>query len=300
MHLAFNFGQNSKDWIDVLGALGPLLIGILSIGLSIFSYKLSQRNLKEQKQQFDKQLQIQATQWKSDAILQHKIKILLDLQKYFLKFKKETIFFIRIFLPDGITRKDRTLNSIDYFDISTDDSIPFFINTKYYDSFEYIIQNNLKTANELLNILENNDFFIQPQKNIKTELKDFVKSFLDLYVNLILNKDLLNNVLIEKAPNVYEVSFNPAFNEHFFKFMHYRLPFVTDENVRTHVFFMDKGSIFSENKLTYNDDNIKMWARNCKILHYVSHTISRWLTITHKNIDDLLLKYVPNIDESID
>ena len=87
-------------------------------------------------------------------------------------------------------------------------------------------------------------------------------------------------------------NFDKNFNEHFLKFMDKRLPYVKN-NIRTHVFFMIEPSIFSVNKQCYTDENIKIWASNCKVLHSIAQSIYRWLTITKQDINNLVENYIP-------
>lgn len=280
--------SNTVDWANIIAMI---LTGLLSAGVALW---IAWRNNDKQFQMFKIQLEEQQKQWKYDTLLKTKIEMVVELRKLYLKFMKETIFFCSIFLPDGLYITDRKNNSdIDYFDMNTDGIAPYFLNSNnYYDSFEIILSNNLKTANELYIFLENNEFFINRENKISTELSDFVKSFLDYYINLAISKNYFNSILIKVAENEYKRNFDKNFNEHFLKFMDKRLPYVKN-NIRTHVFFMIEPSIFSVNKQCYTDENIKIWASNCKVLHSIAQSIYRWLTITKQDINNLVENYIP-------
>lgn len=280
--------SNNIDWANIIAMV---LTGLLSAGVALW---IAGRNNNKQFQMFKIQLEEQQKQWKYDTLLKTKIEMVVELRKLYLKFMKETIFFCSIFLPDGLYITDRKNNSdIDYFDMNTDGIAPYFLNSNnYYDSFEIILSNNLKTANELYIFLENNEFFINRENKISTELSDFVKSFLDYYINLAISKNYFNSILVKVAENEYKRNFDKNFNEHFLKFMDKRLPYVKN-NIRTHVFFMIEPSIFSVNKQCYTDENIKIWASNCKVLHSIAQSIYRWLAITKQDINNLVENYIP-------
>ena len=147
--------SNTVDWANIIAMI---LTGLLSAGVALW---IAWRNNDKQFQMFKIQLEEQQKQWKYDTLLKTKIEMVVELRKLYLKFMKETIFFCSIFLPDGLYITDRKNNSdIDYFDMNTDGIAPYFLNSNnYYDSFEIILSNNLKTANELYIFLENNEFF---------------------------------------------------------------------------------------------------------------------------------------------
>lgn len=274
------------DWANILAML---ITGFLTAGVAI---GVAFYNNEKQIEIFNKQVEEQKKQWKYDTLLKTKIETLFEFRKLFLKFQRETICFIGLFLPDLLSRKDKTLNPIDYYNMNTDEIIPHFLNSKYYDSFEEILLNNFRTANKLYELLSINDIFLNNLDNLRTEPITFVKGFLDFYIDLIISKKYSDSILVKKDENIHEIKYSKEFNEYFLKFMHMRLPY-TINNVRTHVFFMIEPSIFSVNKQCYTDENVKVWATNFKILYSVSCSIKRWLAITMKDIDKIVEKYIP-------
>lgn len=301
MNFTIIFENNNKDFLDFLEAVGPMIIGVGSIVLAYIANIISSNNLKQQKEQFEIQLkeeknnfniqlEEQRKQWKYDTLLKFKIETIFKIRKLFQKFQKETLIFIGLFLPDGLRKGTQQLFGQDCLDMNADGVTPLFMNTRYYDTFEEILLNNLKTANELYILLESNDIFLN-NNELRTEPIFFVKGFMDFYIDLIMTKKYFNNILVKNSEGVHEIKFNKDFNEYFLKFMHMRLPY-TKNNIRTHVFFMNEPSIFSVNKQDYTDANIKQWAGNFKVLYSISQTIHYWLAITMADINKLTEKYL--------
>lgn len=283
--------SNSIDWINaIIVLITAILSAVIAIGIAYY-------NNKKQFEIFNQQIEEQQRQWKYDTLLKSKIEAVFELRRLFQKFDKETLMFIGLFLPDSLRKGNKQLFWQDCLDMNADGVVPLFMNTRYYDTFEEIIRHNFKTTNDLYTLLENNDIFFKNNNTLNLEeLIYFVKGFWDFYVELIMTKKYSNSILVKNNEGVNEIKFNKDFNEYFLKFMHMRLPY-TKNNVRTHIFFMKKPSIFSENNQCYTDENIKIWASNVKVLYSISQCIQHWLAITMTGINKLTEKYLPNEED---
>ena len=283
--------SNSIDWIN---AIIVLITAILSAVIAIL---VAYYNNKKQFEVFNRQIEEQQKQWKYDTLLKSKIEAIFELRRLFQKFEKDTLMFVGLFLPNGLRKGNKQLFWQDCLDMDADGVIPLFINTRYYDTFEEILNHNFKNANDLCSLLENNDIFFENNNALKLEeLIYFVKGFWNFYVDLIMTKKYSNSILVKNDESVHEIKFDKDFNEYFLKFMHMRLPY-TKNNIRTHVFFMKEPSIFSENNQCYTDENIKIWASNFKVLYSISQCIQYWLAITMTDINRLTEKYLPGEED---
>lgn len=110
-NMVLNIGQNSsKDWIDNVSALGPTLMGLFAFLAAIIANLISNTNLKQQNKQFSiqlkeerrnlqKQLNLQKEQWLNDAYIKNEAEKIIQFRNMVYQAEKSFFWFSDILRP---------------------------------------------------------------------------------------------------------------------------------------------------------------------------------------------------------
>lgn len=84
----FYLNSPPKDLIDIIGALAPAVVGLLSLIVAFISIRFTKASINQQKdqlelqkEQFNKQLELQKEQWLKDAYIKNEADVLLKAKK---------------------------------------------------------------------------------------------------------------------------------------------------------------------------------------------------------------------------
>lgn len=154
--------STQKDWIELLAALGPTIIGIATIVIAIIANCISNKSLKQQKKQFaiqlkeerrnlQKQLELQKKQWLNEAYIKNEANILFEFKDLIYKSQKSFNWFADILHPYKIMSKMFPEQNVKLKE--EDLIIKFEDYCKHYDCLNAL--NNFYNKNQM--ILRKND-----------------------------------------------------------------------------------------------------------------------------------------------
>lgn len=295
----------SDNFIEQLSAWGPVIIGIVSILLSIVSYNLAKKNaeqqsiqfntqLKNEQTQFAQKLNLQTRQWKFDNLFKYKLQKMLELKKLFKQFKINTIEFLGLFMPSNIGypfEQGSKLAEITKLDIDKDLKYEFQ-KTIFNQAPNEMLKLYKENCKILTDFLLENDVFLMDNSEFYEDLKALSATFKELYDKLSLNDDLNKLFLFQK--NKYILIFpNHSFCRFFYKFIQCQLHLKRGE-MRNHIFYLYSNSIFKTNQLSYSDSEIDKWCSNPKVLFNTYLIFNNLLQDLENQINNF---FIPSLNE---
>lgn len=161
MILDLYINATQKDWIDIFGILGQVIVPAL---VFVFSMIYTNKRNKKQDEQFNKQLDLTKEQWLTEAYIKNESEVLLNAQKKLLPVIDEVEWF-----------HSAALSQLSLYTNSYIDPLPSSLNLEFKKKLQ-IAFNHIKELNNF--IAENHSIFIK--HNLE---KNF--SYLNLYLNLI-------------------------------------------------------------------------------------------------------------------
>lgn len=308
MNLIISFGQPTNDFTVNLSAWGPVIIGLISIGLAWFSYNLSKKNLEQQKSQFEiqlkneqeqfkKQLKLQNQQWKYDNLFKYRQDKLLEFRKLYKQFKTDTVEFLQLFMPSSMgypLLQAHKLDSLTTLDIDADLRYEYF-KTVFYHPPNELLKQYLKNCKLLVEFIKENDLFLLDDSEFFEDIRALSTAFLELYEKLNINNDL-NKLFYQKENKYILVPTNHSFCKFFYKFMQWHLHLKRGET-RTHLFDLYSNSIIKINKLSYDDSEINKWCSNPKVLFNTYMIFGNFLKNIEHYINAFFVKPIDQIKE---
>lgn len=297
--------SNNHDIHYFIDVYSPIVIGIIAAIIAIIANKISKRSILEQKKQFNKQLKIerenfqkqfelQKIQWKYDNFFKYKQEKLLELRNLYRLFKRDLEKFLFTFLPSGIGSNEGNFTLPDMSNIWDDSKVNVLYATMEYNEAPSSIMNQfLLNSKNLYDFLLINDIFIQDNPVLYADLKSISKGFKELYSALIDNKGF-DKLFIEQDNKFIPYPENKSFRKFFYTFMHYRMGIMRG-NLNTSLFYEIPNSIFKLYKMDYSDENIEKWSSNNIILFHTGGIFVTWLETWEKYINEFFITSISDI-----
>jgi len=209
----------------------PIAIGLFAAFIAWIANKISKRALLEQKKQFqrqiniernnfNKQFELQKIQWKYDNFFKYKQDKSLELRNLYRLFKMDLEKFLFTFLPPAIMNKEsQPLVPPDLSNIWDDSKLKVMFNKVVYnESPNSMVQQFYLNSKNLYNFLIANDIFIQDNPVLYEDLKSISKGFEELYSALIENKGF-EKLFLNQNDKFLLIPENKSFRKFFYLFM---------------------------------------------------------------------------------
>lgn len=301
---------NNHDVHYFVEVYSPIIIGLIAAGIAYIANRISKRSILEQKKQFNKQLKIerenfqkqfelQKIQWKYDNFFKYKQDKLLELRSLYRKFKFDIENFIKTFLPTAIGNadKDAPLMALPNMSNIDDDSHikPIYFNTTYEIAPDEMLENFFEDSKNLYNFLIDNDIFIQDNPMLYDDLKSISRGFKELFTALKNNNAFSKLFVYNKEIGKYIlIPENEAFRRFFYTYMHYRMN-IQRGDLSTSLFYEIPNSVFKIYKLAYTEENVEKWISNNIILFNTSGIFIAWLETWEKYINEFFTTSISDI-----
>ena len=289
----------SHDLHYFIEIYSPIVIGLIAALIAYFANEISKRAMAEQAKQFQEQLklernnfqkqfELQKIQWKYDNFFKYKQEKLLELRNLYRLFKRDLEIFLFTFLPSGIGSNEGIFKLPDMSNIWDDSKVKvLYTTTEYNEAPSSIMNQFLINSKNLYDFLLTNDIFIQDNPVLYSDLKSISKGFKELYSALIDNKGF-DKLFIEQDNKFIPYPENKSFRKFFYTFMHYRMGIMRGD-LNTSLFYEIPNSIFKLYKMDYSDENIEKWSSNNIILFHTGGIFVTWLETWEKYINDFFV-----------